>query len=101
MWIPVAKRLGKENLGRVRAPPAACYSEIHPVGPVNEASSSQPQPDDAETAPDEAEDDRPDSDFTVQIDRYEGPLDLLLDLIRKHKLDIFDIPIASNHRPIS
>ena len=34
------------------------------------------------------------SGFTIQIERYEGPLDLLLDLIRKHKLDIFDIPIA-------
>ena len=65
---------------------------------MNETSSSQPPPDkvvgDAETAPAAAEDDRPDSDFTIQIERYEGPLDLLLDLIRKHKLDIFDIPIA-------
>lgn len=33
-------------------------------------------------------------DFKIQVERYEGPLDLLLDLIRKHKLDIFDIPIA-------
>ena len=41
-----------------------------------------------------AEDERPSFGFTVQIERYVGPLDLLLDLIRKHKLDIFDIPIA-------
>ena len=65
---------------------------------MNETRSSQPQPDDAvgtsETPPAAVEDDRPDSDFTIQIERYEGPLDLLLDLIRKHKLDIFDIPIA-------
>ena len=65
---------------------------------MNETSSSQPPPDnvvgDPETAPAAAEDDRPGSDFTIQIERYEGPLDLLLDLIRKHKLDIFDIPIA-------
>lgn len=25
---------------------------------------------------------------------YEGPLDLLLELIRKHEVDIFDIPVA-------
>ena len=25
---------------------------------------------------------------------YEGPLDLLLDLIRKQDIDIYDIPIA-------
>jgi segregation and condensation protein A len=30
----------------------------------------------------------------VKLDVYEGPLDLLLDLIRKQELDIYDIPIA-------
>ena len=30
----------------------------------------------------------------VRIDVYEGPLDLLLQLIRKHELDILDLPIA-------
>lgn len=30
----------------------------------------------------------------VQLEAYEGPLDLLLDLIRKQEIDIFDIPIA-------
>ncbi|HEY7389691.1 MAG TPA: segregation/condensation protein A [Bryobacteraceae bacterium] len=29
-----------------------------------------------------------------RLDRYEGPLDLLLDLIRKQQIDITDIPIA-------
>lgn len=28
------------------------------------------------------------------MDRYEGPLDLLLDLIKKNEMDIYDIPIA-------
>ncbi|MGC2196368.1 MAG: segregation/condensation protein A [Terriglobales bacterium] len=33
--------------------------------------------------------------FTVAVgDVYEGPLDLLLDLIRKQDIDIYDIPIA-------
>jgi segregation and condensation protein A len=32
--------------------------------------------------------------YTVQLERYEGPLDLLLDLIRKQQIDIHDIPIA-------
>jgi len=32
--------------------------------------------------------------FTVTLPTFEGPLDLLLHLIREHKLDIFDIPIA-------
>lgn len=30
----------------------------------------------------------------IQVPSYEGPLDLLLHLIQKHSIDIFDIPIA-------
>ena len=30
----------------------------------------------------------------VKLEIYEGPLDLLLDLIRQHQLNIYDIPIA-------
>lgn len=29
-----------------------------------------------------------------RLEQFEGPLDLLLSLIRKHKIDIYDIPIA-------
>ncbi len=32
--------------------------------------------------------------YPVRLDRFEGPLDLLLHLIRKHQVDIYDIPIA-------
>ena len=40
--------------------------------------------------------------FAVAVgDVYEGPLDLLLDLIRKQDIDIYDIPIAQHHRAIS
>src|ERR1700757_5080873 len=36
-----------------------------------------------------------DSPFAVSVtDVYEGPLDLLLDLIRKQDIDNYDIPIA-------
>jgi segregation and condensation protein A len=33
-------------------------------------------------------------DLKISLPHYEGPLDLLLDLIRRQKLDIYDIPIA-------
>ncbi len=33
--------------------------------------------------------------YKVQLETYEGPLDLLLDLIRKQELNIHDIPIAT------
>jgi segregation and condensation protein A len=32
--------------------------------------------------------------YQVQLDVFEGPLDLLLHLVKKHELDIFDIPIS-------
>jgi segregation and condensation protein A len=42
-----------------------------------------------------AKKDASDSPFAVAVsDVYEGPLDLLLDLIRKQDIDIYDIPIA-------
>ena len=33
-------------------------------------------------------------ELTVKLQVFEGPLDLLLHLIEKNKIDIFDIPIA-------
>jgi segregation and condensation protein A len=33
-------------------------------------------------------------DYPVHLQNFEGPLDLLLHLIRKHELSIYDIPIA-------
>ena len=32
--------------------------------------------------------------ISVKLDAFEGPLDLLLQLIEKNKIDIYDIPIA-------
>ena len=31
---------------------------------------------------------------TVQLDQFEGPLDLLIFLIRKNEVNIYDIPVA-------
>lgn len=36
----------------------------------------------------------PSDAFRIALPNFEGPLDLLLHLIREHRLDIFDIPIA-------
>ncbi len=33
-------------------------------------------------------------DYRIELPVFEGPLDLLLHLIRKHEIDIFDIPIS-------
>src|SRR6202171_683483 len=45
--------------------PAACYPEVKVSAPLN-----------------------------FHLEHYDGPLDLLLDLIRKQEINIYDIPIA-------
>jgi segregation and condensation protein A len=37
----------------------------------------------------------PDADYRIKLPAFEGPLDLLLFLIRKSEIDIYDIPIES------
>ena len=61
--------------------------EILETGRAPEADSSESR----ETAS-EASDDS--ERFNVKIDVFEGPLELLLHLVREHKLDIHDIPVA-------
>src|SRR6202790_4907635 len=52
-------------------------------------------PSGAKSGKDAAKKEESDSPFAVAVtDVYEGPLDLLLDLIRKQDIDIYDIPIA-------
>ena len=34
------------------------------------------------------------SPLNFHLEHYDGPLDLLLDLIRKQEINIYDIPIA-------
>jgi segregation and condensation protein A len=49
----------------------------------------------AATKPKKAEEEAEFSPFSVVVGQvYDGPLDLLLDLIRKQDIDIYDIPIA-------
>jgi len=36
-----------------------------------------------------------DAAYEIKLDVFEGPLDLLLYLIKKNEVDIYDIPIAS------
>src|SRR5690348_14401835 len=57
--------------------------------PGDQAAAAQPAP--------AAKRKQKESDFPFAVsvgDVYEGPLDLLLDLIRKQDIDIYDIPIA-------
>jgi segregation and condensation protein A len=67
--------------------------ELKP-GPVL-AAEAAPKRDKAAAAKEAAEAEASQSPFSVTVGKvYEGPLDLLLDLIRKQNIDIYDIPIA-------
>src|SRR5690348_13862061 len=62
---------------------------------VASENSAPAQPVLALAQPDEKKKKQSDFPFAVSVsDVYEGPLDLLLDLIRKQDIDIYDIPIA-------
>src|SRR2546423_11782600 len=62
---------------------------------VSSESSAHAQPVLALAQPEQKKKQESDFPFGVSIgDVYEGPLDLLLDLIRKQDIDIYDIPIA-------
>jgi segregation and condensation protein A len=73
-------------------PKLASNTDAAPSGPLTvvttrDASSSPAQ--------DSARKQESDFPFSVSVGNvYEGPLDLLLDLIRKQDIDIYDIPIA-------
>src|SRR5205809_2140373 len=62
---------------------------------VSSESSAPAQPVLALAQPEQKKKQDSDFPFAVSVgDVYEGPLDLLLDLIRKQDIDIYDIPIA-------
>src|SRR3569623_246542 len=68
--------------------PASEPFKLKPVPvPAPEAESNKaapPKPEEAAQSP-----------FNITVGKvYDGPLDLLLDLIRKQNIDIYDIPIA-------
>jgi segregation and condensation protein A len=63
------------------------FNSAEPATPVNAKPELVPSP--------STKKEENDSAFSVAVsDVYEGPLDLLLDLIRKQDIDIYDIPIA-------
>ena len=69
---------------------APAQLELIPKPPVDEKAAAKKA--EQEKRRKEAEEESP---FSVMVDHvYDGPLDLLLDLIRKQDIDIYDIPIA-------
>src|SRR5229473_1215540 len=68
---------------------------VQPLVPVLVGNGSAASAAGKESNPEWTKKEESDSPFAVSVtDVYEGPLDLLLDLIRKQDIDIYDIPIA-------
>lgn len=57
--------------------------------------ATQPEPavKDGKVSP-QTPDPRPHHDYRVRLDAYAGPLDLLLYLVKRHEIDLHDIPVA-------
>jgi segregation and condensation protein A len=76
-----------EEVISVQGTAAPFNLEPKPVPPAPESKRSQDKAKEKEEASQ--------SPFSVTVGQvYDGPLDLLLDLIRKQNIDIYDIPIA-------
>lgn len=70
-------------------------SEAPETRETNAAESPAPATEQASPAPARKQDEQDSFPFSVSVANvYDGPLDLLLDLIRKQDIDIYDIPIA-------
>lgn len=74
--------------------PAEAPADTGPETPAALAPDSEPAPDprtpDGDQAPGTADDKR----FTVRLVNFEGPFDLLLQLISKHKLDVTEVALS-------
>ncbi|WP_069814292.1 segregation and condensation protein A [Streptomyces sp. TP-A0874] len=106
---PPRRRLGRGPAAAALAedaqsPPRADAPSPEPseAAPQEPAESPSPEPQEAAGAaepagaeagagPEEAE---PTGRFTVRLDNFEGPFDLLLQLISKHKLDVTEVALS-------
>jgi len=68
--------------------------DVAPAEAAASASPGPPGPDSPEFELDDSPRPPEGESFRVKLDGFEGPLELLLHLVREHKLDINDIPIA-------
>jgi segregation and condensation protein A len=94
---PEASAGGGEQQGSEGAAADGSAAEIESPGLPAQAATAPPQVAQvaAQNVPVKREEGPDTSPFSVLVSQvYEGPLDLLLDLIRKQDIDIYDIPIA-------
>ncbi|MBB4894892.1 segregation and condensation protein A [Streptomyces olivoverticillatus] len=74
-------------------PPAAAPPARRPLGRGPGGQATPPADTEGPEAPAAAETEG-DGRFTVRLDNFEGPFDLLLQLIAKHKLDVTEVALS-------
>jgi segregation and condensation protein A len=85
---PQPREVDAPPVGEAASADAPFNLEPRPVPPAPEAKRSV-------ASKDKEQEEASQSPFSVTVGQvYDGPLDLLLDLIRKQNIDIYDIPIA-------
>lgn len=67
---------------------------MEPTPPTNTPDAPTPQGWDIESLPPELDYFRQSEAYQVELSGFQGPLDLLLHLIQKDQIDIYDIPIS-------
>jgi len=100
--VSEAHEMAHEELVEERPVAEAVPDAAPEQEPVPDAAPEQkPVPDAApeqKPVPDAAPEQKPvlvrRPTYEVRLDKFEGPLDLLLHLIREHEIDIYDIPLA-------
>jgi segregation and condensation protein A len=81
--------LGSSPVEDLSAAPFSLQPKAVPLAPDEKRTAS------SKDAKDKEKEEASQSPFSVTVGQvYDGPLDLLLDLIRKQNIDIYDIPIA-------
>lgn len=73
----------------------ARFALEHPPAPPTPDPKKQTAKEKAKEKKDKQQEEASQSPFSITVGQvYDGPMDLLLDLIRKQNIDIYDIPIA-------
>ncbi|WP_327182246.1 segregation and condensation protein A [Streptomyces sp. NBC_01334] len=85
----VPESAGPESVGPEPADPESVVSEAVPESGVPESVGAESVP-----GPQETPEEVPDGVFKVRLANFEGPFDLLLQLISKHKLDVTEVALS-------
>jgi len=92
---PAPADVGSSPAGDYAVPSDLAASEAQEPFALQHPPVPPPPPEPRRPATDKEKEEASQSPFSVTVGQvYDGPLDLLLDLIRKQNIDIYDIPIA-------